>query len=278
MTIATITGTYATGINLTPTYADPVTVASGAEITMVAGSALYASSRWTIVNYGGVDSASADSVDLAAGGSVTNAGGGIIGGTDGVLIGGAAGTVINAGSIGETGTSYGDAGVKLTAGGYVSNASAGIITGARNGVVIEGGAGTVANAGGITGSGPSGVVFESGGVLRNSSTGFISGANFGVSMQGGAGTVANAGTISQTAKDAAGVYLGKGGSIENTGREYRARIPGENTGLITAAGSYTNGVLIIEGGPAMAPTRPAGRLRGFPASWSPASARWSMLA
>ncbi len=169
MTIATITGTYATGINLTPTYADPVTVASGAEITVVAGSALRASSQWTIVNYGGVDSASADSVDLAAGGSVTNAGGGIIGGTDGVLIGGAAGTVINAGSIGETGTSYGDAGVKLTAGGYASNASAGIITGARNGVVIEGGAGTVANAGTIsqTAKDAAGVYLGKGGSIEN---------------------------------------------------------------------------------------------------------------
>ena len=72
----------------------------------------------------------------------------ITGGKAGVNL--TTGTVINAGSIGGTG-SYAT-GVVMTAGGYVTNTAGAVITGSHFGVNLSGGPGTIWNAGTIAGA------------------------------------------------------------------------------------------------------------------------------
>ena len=113
--------------------------ASGLGINMSAGAG-------TLVNDGLI---TATDYGVARATLVTNQSGGTItGGKRGLNL--SAGSVVNAGSIGGTGTN--STGILLQSGGSVSNASSGVITGTDFGVNISGGAGTVENAGLISGS------------------------------------------------------------------------------------------------------------------------------
>jgi class 3 adenylate cyclase len=137
-------------------------------------------------------SAVADGVVIAGTtGNVDNTGT-IQGGNSGVWLE-AGGTVANSGSIAGTGTS--SYGVRLTAGGSVTNGSPGVldasITGAE-GVGIAGVAGTVTNYGTIAATSHGGY-FGAGGAITNRN--LISGGTDVDFVTGSAGTIANSGTI-----------------------------------------------------------------------------------
>ncbi len=248
------TGTYSSGITLTDSAYNPVTVAAGASITNPAGAALIgtASIYWTIGNLGAIDGYSAG-VSLAGTGTVVNQGtigasqtagngysynsttqtfiplsGGVIMAGGGIsnavtaAIGnyfegvaiGGAGSVTNAGSIGAGSTKSGF-GVVLVSGGSVSDDATGVITGGRYAILSLGShAATVANQGMISGGAGIGVILLGGGTVNNAAGGTISGGF-------------------------AGVFSRQGGDVTNdaTGRIYGAYFGVE---LTNAAGSVTN--------------------------------------
>jgi hypothetical protein len=211
---STITGSHGGTVLSSATYADPVTVASGASVygSGKGTNGLDAATNWTVQNYGMIGSQYDAGIRLNDGGVVENEiGGAISGSTIGIYITNGAGTVENEGGIsgnfaaidiggpgkvensGSIGGSY--YGVKLTDGGYVSNASGGTIGGSSSdGVNIGGDTGTVVNQGAI--SGFFGVKLTDGGIVTNAVTGNItSNGRYGVLIGGSAGTVENSGAI-----------------------------------------------------------------------------------
>jgi hypothetical protein len=224
-----INDTYAAGISLiSASYTSTVTITGTAHIAGSKGAgslaaSVYATTAWTIDNFGKV-SGSVSGIELAAGGSIGNAVGGTITATPaslptftaGVLVLGAPATIDNAGSIGG-----GNVGVRLRAGGTVTNEASGQISGQSSGVRIDTVAATVENFGSIQGGlcgvglygdgtlentgsigGTNaysfGVLVQAGGFISNGATGTITGGNRGVFLEGyntGAVTLENAGTI-----------------------------------------------------------------------------------
>ena len=120
-------------------------------------------------------------IDILTGVTVTNAG-------DAVYAKTLSWTINNEGTV--LGGSPGD-GIRLRAGGSVTNASTALIAGVI-GVYVSGAAGIVANNGSIRGT-ALGVELKAGGTVSNTSTGSVTG-DFGVYITGAAGTVVNAGT------------------------------------------------------------------------------------
>src|SRR5580658_6572312 len=210
------------------------------------------------------------------GGGVSNSQSGVI---DGGIIGlalGSAGTVVNAGSIGVTGTNVGFA-VVLAEGGVVTNATDGSIVGGRYGVLTDGGASvtnqsgatitgslrgvfavngadTVTNEGGISGS-TTGIGLFTGGIVRNATNASVEGANYGIVIQYGSGAVTNSGTI--IGSNYTGVDLFSGGYVGNlpggtiTGGYYGVRLtgaPGTVENQASISGTLVSGIFMIYGG------------------------------
>jgi hypothetical protein len=197
------TGTYIYGIALSdPATQNPATVAATGYVTNQTmaynGDAIYGARgySWTITNLGTVKSTgyAADGVHLTAGGVVTNGQSdsttALIGGPgNGVDISGSSGTVTNFGTI-----QSGSYGVRLAAGGTVTNAQGGWIQGDYPAAVALWGGGTVTNFGTIYGTYWDGVELGPGGSVTNFGT--IYGPHAGVAYIGTlAGTVTNAGAI-----------------------------------------------------------------------------------
>src|SRR5438128_207938 len=136
-------GTYTSttsGIVLTGTPQNPVTIVAGAYVTNSTGThsgdAVYGNTAtaWSIANFGTIKATTTASagIDLKAGGTITNAVAAQVAAlANGILISGSAGKVSNSGTIKGTGTSGN--GVKLSAGGLITNdasgATAGLISG-----------------------------------------------------------------------------------------------------------------------------------------------------
>jgi len=249
-----------------------VTNGSATDTTaLISGGGLYgvfiAGAGGIVTNYGTI-SGGGSGISLQYGGSVTNGSATdttalISGGGNGVGFKTTAGTVANYGTISGTGT-YSD-GVRLEAGGSVTNGSAtdttALISGGGNGVEVEvfRAAGTVANYGTISG-GSSGIFLRYGGRVSNGSANdtnaSISGNNgvdvgFGVSY---VGTVANYGTISGGGTNGIGVRLFSGGSVTNgSTTDTTASISGYYGVAISGAGTVANygtmsGVFLGSGG------------------------------
>ena len=149
-------------------------------------------------------------VDLQGGGSLSNVAGATVNGTAYGVAG--AVTVTNADVISSTAAG----GVKLEAGGLVTNGSTSAsIVGANYGVYIGGDAGSVTNIGTITGPAVAGVLLNASGSVVN---GDVAAAGASITGWSGValyadGTVTNLGTI--TGGGFAGIDLVQGGSINN---------------------------------------------------------------
>ena len=146
----------------TATYANPVTLASGAYIVIPSGDAVLGQAvAWTIVNNGYVraDGTNNAGIRLAAGGTVTNDVGGTIFGEGGIGV-----AVAGAGSVINDGEIAGSVGVTLNGGDFVTNGFINNITHVRTlGTIsgdaygVSGSAGSVSNIGTIGAIGTMGV-------------------------------------------------------------------------------------------------------------------------
>ena len=173
----TISGSYTASVTLSnPATQDPATVTG--HINATSGSALYGANAtaWSIYNFGTLIGRSRG-VTLANGGTISNAAAGLISGNRGIEITGSAGVVSNYGSIGGTSLE----GIRLDAGGSVTNLSGGRIT-----------------AGGTY----AGVYIRDGGTVSNAASATISGA---VLIYNSIGAVANQGSINAGSTSADGV-------------------------------------------------------------------------
>ncbi len=221
-------GSYLTGVTLTNTASNPVTVASSATIgntgaPAIAGPATVtgtATVNWTITNDGKISATgstiSSAGISLGGGGTITNeAQGSISGYSYGVKLG-AAGSVSNSGSIGGAGKN--SIGV-LVPGGQIINNAGGTITAGYIGAFMTK-FGSADNAGFIHSTGG----YALGGIgaasVTNEATGTITSANVGIALTG-AGTVTNSGSVGSTSGyvqnggDKAGIDLRAGGSVTN---------------------------------------------------------------
>lgn len=151
--------------------------------------------------------------------------------------------VVNAGTVSNA--VLGGSGIRLLAGGTVTNTgAAGLISGDYAGIRISGAAGTVSNAGTVSGT-DNGVYVYQGGSVTNLATGTITGRR---AVYGGTGALAvdNAGIIAGgTAVSQSGVRLRTGGSVTNhsTGTisgHYGAHLQG-SVGTVDNAGTILGG-------------------------------------
>ena len=169
-----------------------------------------AGSTPTLRNDGTVGAPSGYALSFVGSGTVLNFGS--ITGPGDVFIGGAGASLFNQGTITASGQFQG---IKLAAGGSVSNASSGVIDGAVY-APARGGAMTLNNAGLVNASigATSGASLEDGGTVINSGT--ISGANRGVDIRGAAGVVTNTGSINGAGQYGIVIY-GAPGEVHNNG-------------------------------------------------------------
>jgi Hint domain len=198
-----------------------------------------------------LDSSVSTGIVLSAGGAyqspftVTSQGTIVAPLTDGIYSAGADATLLNEGSI------LGNVGIKLTAGGEVTNFAGGVVTGTPYGIYIKGAAGEVYNTGAI--SGVLGVALLAGGAVSNAVGGYIRGDNGreGVYIEGGPGTVYNAGSIVAQYGTASpifteGVKLRGGGTVVNAAH---AVIIGEGVGVDVSGGAgsiYNAGIIAAQ--------------------------------
>jgi hypothetical protein len=209
MTISQITGTYGGIVLSSSSFANPVTVTATGKV-----SSIYATTSWTIDNYGTVTGAGTTQAGIYLNsGKITNAGTGAISGAAYSIYIQQVGTVQNAGTI--VGTTF--VGVHVGSG-YLGNAAGGTISGYNGAGVgyLGSGAyapkGTVNNSGTIKGTGAAGTgVYLDTGFVTNAAKALITGGQYGVYAEV-TGTVFNAGTIIGTA--GVGVDLG-GGYVSN---------------------------------------------------------------
>ena len=207
----------------------------------------------TTINSGSVGTG----ITLTSGEILSNTSTGTITGPTYGVFGGPGGTyiVINAGSIGG-GTA---SGVRLSAGGAITNQTGGIIaaTGgtAVTAVWISGAAGTVVNQSSITAT-SHGIYLSAGGSATNQSGGVINAGGYGASIEGGGsftnqsggtinavrgmffntgtGAAVNQGLISASST---GIYLDAGGSVTNQAGGSITAVTGI---LLNGNGSVTN--------------------------------------
>jgi fibronectin-binding autotransporter adhesin len=227
----TIAGTYTTGVTLTATTDNPVSITG--TIAVADGYAIGAyggdGQSWTIDNAGVLLSADSKVINLGslagpvAYGVVTNeAGGTIAGSTDGIAINGP---------------------------GAVTNMAGGTISGATSQGIFLYGPGMVANAGLIS-AGNVGIYLAAGGSVTNAATGTIFGAG-GVWMQQ-PGTVINAGTITGTNAGFGAVsfeaYTYNNRLIVDPGASFNGNVSGGGGVLELAEGSGGAGTLTGLGG------------------------------
>jgi hypothetical protein len=124
-------------------------------------------------------------------------------------------------SLQNYGTISGTVGIKLDAGGSVTNVAGGIISGLEIGVDIEGAAGTVINSGTIFAgntvtepqTGPGINLSRGGEIINKTTTSVIYGEGNTIYISGGRGIVTNYGTIYNKIGD--GIYMNAGGLIVN---------------------------------------------------------------
>ncbi len=221
----TITGSIAGTVTLVagddPVLVQPSGYVYGAPVGIYGGSGV----AWTITNQGTIAGTApvateiAAGIELTSGGSVDNSGT-ISGYGYGIYITGDLGTVSNSGLISGADAATHSAGVKLDAGGTVTNTTtSAAISGAYTGVGIYGVAGTVINAGTISAGGVGGyaIALGQGGSVDNQAIGgvqaVINGDLNGVAIHGDTGTVTNVGTI--IGSIGFGVALEMGGSVVN---------------------------------------------------------------
>jgi hypothetical protein len=214
-----ITGT-PSGVVLsgTGTYSNPVTIVSDATVT--GQPAVLAQDVRGIENDGTVTGTNTG-IELKAGGSVTNIAGATITGYSIGIVGDTGGVptdVFNDGVIGATAPlafSYyppSGFGIRLNAGGSISNGSEGTISG-YNGISIRHAYGSIDNAGTIAAYSTGISMGSQGGSITNEVGGVISTSRHEAIYISGAGTVDNFGSIS--ASFGYGVVLGGGGTIVN---------------------------------------------------------------
>ncbi len=160
---------------------------------------------------------------MSAGGTVTNQiSGSITGARYGVDITGSPGTVTNLGTISSTGAAFGDFGIKLAAGGSVTNGASGSTTALITGYGGIGGFGTsgtaattVTNFIKISGTD---IVIELGfgTVINSGSASEIVGGFFGgLEIYNFGASVSNSGTIKGTGTNSVGVFFDAYGSVTN---------------------------------------------------------------
>jgi hypothetical protein len=138
----------------------------------------------------------------------------ITGASTGVTVATGGDTVSNAGSIGGNATN--GTGIKLLAGGLVTDQSNGMISG-YNGIYAGNAAATVLNVGTISGATSAsghGIFLDAGGSVTNLSGGMITGSS-GVLLYHAAATVVNAGSIAGSPNYGVGVALFAGSSLTN---------------------------------------------------------------
>jgi hypothetical protein len=168
-------------------------------------------------------------------------------------------TIVNAGSVGATGTAgYGyaynsahtqryltDGGI-LMGSGVLNNGTSGTISDHFYGVVIFG-AGTVANQGAITGSQLKGVYLVGSGVVTNSGSGVIDGRRAGALLRSGGGVYNYLATINSYY---IGVSIAGSGTVVNSGSIGASGTSGTGTYTDTTTGRtyLTNGGIVMDGG------------------------------
>jgi hypothetical protein len=268
----TVLGNGAAGIEIAPGSLSNTPVVNGAATDMAAkitgAGGVLLRAAIPVINFGTIGGLAARQagigilggygVELQAGGSLTSGSAidhrALIYGYTGVLLQGAVGTVSNFGAIEGLGSTSGEAGVLLVAGGLVDNGtptSAGASISGYRGVAIGGGdgfVGAVNNYGTITGYGGAGVVLTYGGRVTNGAinerTARIAGAG-GIELAA-TGTVANFGTVEGETED--GVYLQGGGLVTNGGGADRsAEIDGANGFTSTHAAATLQNFGAIQG-------------------------------
>ena len=185
----TISGTYASGITLTSTANNPVTITAGGVVAKPSGvlGALYGKG-------GGTNSWTIDNAGLISGGSAAS----------GVYLGGFATAVTNGVLINEAGGSIAGNtyGVFVNGPGALTNRSGGTVTATlKTAVDMRGGGGTVVNYGVISNAGTTGVELAGGGSIVNGAGGTISAGYIGIRMDS-PGTIVNAGLIAGPGVDA----------------------------------------------------------------------------
>jgi len=256
MSGTTITGSYSSGIRLSDSSQNPVTVSNTAAISAASGFGLYLATGvdWTLTNGGQLYGGFAGLL-LPGGGMVTNQSGGTIGASggsaDGIQLGGdTVSTVVNNGLIAAPGN-----GVFSSGTAYVYNQSGGTIIGLQ-GVNI--GSGSVNNAGTINATGSAGGTYGIGvelltnGVVTNQAGAYITASHLGVDMSANQGTVINDGTIGAgyygvqraslvTNQSDGTITGGKAGVNLTTGTVL-------NAGSIGGTGTYATGVVMTSGG------------------------------
>ena len=199
---------------------------------------------------GGLIAGAAGGVAIAGGGTATNYG--TIAGDYAVALTGAASVVSNSGTI-----AGGTQGVRLTAGGLVTNNSAGVITG-YFAVDTFGGLGTIVNYGTIQDANSSGaaVFLQSGGSVLNGLTGTIGGPIYGnaIRIDTGSGALVNLGLIFSAAAGTNTVYFTAGGTVTNSGLisggndVVKIRVDGLVSNFATIAAAGGTGIWLPDGG------------------------------
>jgi hypothetical protein len=208
-----------TGLNLNSFAGTTAKIFPGVTVsntgTLIGGSfpGVFAStSAWTLTNQGTITSTLGNGVTFNAGGTVYNFG------------------AINASS----------QGIRMGAGGSVSNLVGGVINAGTNGISVAGGAGTVTNAGTITAAGVDAVALTAGGIVTNLAGGLIQAHNQSNAVSvvlGTSRTVINSGTIqSNDSGFATGVSLQNGTLTNNAG----GRILGAYNGVWANGSSPTS--------------------------------------
>ena len=177
----TITGSIAGTVTLVagddPVLVEPSGYVYGAPVGIYGGSGV----PWTITNQGTITGTApiateiAAGIELTSGGSVDNSGT-ISGYTYGIYITGDLGTVSNSGLISGADAATHSVGVKLDAGGTVTNTTtSAAISGVYTGVGIYNASGTVINAGTISAYGTEGyaIALGQGGSVDNQAIGGV---------------------------------------------------------------------------------------------------------
>ncbi len=239
MTSKTISGSITHGVTLNVGYPFNPLYVTGT-INTAAGDGVQGDNTqaWTIDNTGTIEAAAGDGVNLAAGGNVTNGAGGAVsalisGFADGIYIHGTLGTVANFATI-IGGNNAGDAGVKLTSGGTVTNGASSAVAALIQGydaIFIEAKNGSnytasVTNLGTLLGLNGV-IVFDGGSVTNGAGARIAASDNLGIDITNNPGTVVNLGTVVAKAN---AVQI-DGGSLANGSKSITTALISSTAGI-----------------------------------------------